>query len=126
MESGRPLVFDLDGTLWDTTEVVARAWSAALEGAGLGRPPMTAVDIASIMGLTHEQIRARLFGDLSPERWEEFSRLCYRHEEDLIGREGGILYSGAVSYTHLDVYKRQVLDSSITAAMAVLKLCRLP
>lgn len=94
MESGRSLVFDLDGTLWDTTEVVARAWNSALQEAGLDRPPMRAADIASIMGLTHEQIRARLFGELSLQRWEEFSALCYRTEEDMIRREGGVLYPG--------------------------------
>jgi len=109
------LVFDLDGTLWDTTEVVARAWSAALNEAGLQGPPMTASDIASMMGLTHEQIGARLFGHLSPEHWEEFSRLCYRHEEDLIRREGGILYAGV---------RQGLIELARTHPLAIVSNCQ--
>ena len=115
MESGRPLVFDLDGTLWDTTEVVARAWSAALSESGFQYPPMKAADIASIMGLTHEQIRASLFGQLSAQRWEEFSRLCYRYEEDLIRREGGILYAGV---------RQGLIELAQTHPLAIVSNCQ--
>jgi phosphoglycolate phosphatase len=30
----RNLIFDVDGTLWDTTEIVARAWNRALAESG--------------------------------------------------------------------------------------------
>lgn len=114
MQPGRPLVFDLDGTLWDTTEVVARAWSGALSEAGLPGS-MTAADIASIMGLTHDQIRARLFGHLSPPRWEEFSELCYRHEEDLIRQEGGSLYAGV---------RQGLMDLALAHPLAIVSNCQ--
>ena len=94
MESGRPLVFDLDGTLWDSTEVVARAWNAALFESGLNFGPLCAADIGSIMGFTHEQIRQRLFPDLEPARWDAFSRLAYQREEELLRQCGGQLYPG--------------------------------
>lgn len=94
MESGRPLVFDLDGTLWDSTEVVAQAWSAALREAGLELGPMTAGAIASIMGLTHEQIRSRLFPSLALDEWERFSELAYAREEEYLRRQGARLYPG--------------------------------
>jgi len=94
MESGRPLVFDLDGTLWDSTEMVARAWNAALKESGLEFGPLCAADIGSIMGFTHEQIRQRLFPELEPARWNAFSRLAYQREEEFLRRSGGQLYPG--------------------------------
>lgn len=94
MQSGRPLVFDLDGTLWDSTQVVAEAWNVALAEAGVPFGPLAATDIASIMGLTHEQIRVRLFPDLSDSLWERFSELAYIREEEFLRRQGARLYSG--------------------------------
>lgn len=93
MDPGRPLIFDLDGTLWDSTQVVAQAWNAALAESNLPGP-ITARDIGSIMGLTHEQIRVRLFPQLKAERWDAFSELAYRREEEFIRRLGGRLYPG--------------------------------
>lgn len=94
MEPGRPLIFDLDGTLWDSTEVVARAWNAAVVEAGLELTTFGASDIASIMGFTHEQIRQRLFPEMQPARWDEFSRLAYEREEEFLRAQGGELYPG--------------------------------
>lgn len=94
MGPGRPLIFDLDGTLWDSTEVVAQAWNTARDEAGLEFPPLRAADIASIMGLTHEQIRERLFPEMDLVRWNDFSRLAYAREEDFLRRQGAPLYAG--------------------------------
>lgn len=94
MEPGRPLIFDLDGTLWDSTEVVARAWNDALQEAGLGFGPLCASDIGAIMGFTHEQIRQRLFPELEVARWQEFSCLAYAREEEFLREQGGLFYPG--------------------------------
>ncbi|MBX3168796.1 MAG: HAD family hydrolase [Candidatus Eremiobacteraeota bacterium] len=94
MASGRPLIFDLDGTLWDSTEVVAQAWNAALAEARLELAALSAADIGSVMGFTHEQIRARLFPELDLDRWNEFSRLAYAREEEFLRRQGAALYPG--------------------------------
>ncbi len=94
MNPGRPLVFDLDGTLWDSTEVVADAWNAAVSEAGLELGSFKPADIASVMGLTHEQIRERLFPGLDREHWNEFSRRAYAREEDFLRQRGGVLYPG--------------------------------
>lgn len=87
------LIFDLDGTLWDTTEVVAQAWNVALERAHL-QDRISARHIASIMGLTHDQIFPRLFPNLTRAQQENLSAYCYEEEERLIRRHGGQLYAG--------------------------------
>lgn len=96
MNPGRPLIFDLDGTLWDSTEVVAQAWNAARDEAGLDFACLSAADISSVMGLTHEQIRERLFPKLDPHRWNEFSRLAYAREEEFLRQRGALLYPGVL------------------------------
>jgi phosphoglycolate phosphatase len=89
-----PVLFDLDGTLWDTTEPVAAAWNEALRRADMPDRVITRADIASIMGLTHEQIFPRLFPDLEPTRREALSALCYEEEERFLSQRGGTLYGG--------------------------------
>ena len=87
------VLLDLDGTLWDTTEACAAAWSRALANVGQ-EGSVTAADIAQIMGLTHEQIFPRLFPDMPPALREQLSEECYRQETEHIERLGGRLYSG--------------------------------
>jgi phosphoglycolate phosphatase len=87
------LVFDLDGTLWDSTETVARAWNSALAELGFARR-LEPSDIGSIMGLNHQQIGTRLFPELSPKEWGSLSERCYVEEERLIRSQGGHLYAG--------------------------------
>lgn len=88
------IVFDLDGTLWDTTEVVATAWNSALGLAGVSHRTMTAGDIASIMGLTHGEIFPRLFPELTLPEQERLSHFCYAEEERFLRAQGGRLYAG--------------------------------
>lgn len=89
-----PVLFDLDGTLWDTTQPVALAWNQALLRAGLTGRTITAADISSIMGLTHEHIFPRLFPELDAPTREALSELCYEEEERYIRQQGGKLYAG--------------------------------
>jgi phosphoglycolate phosphatase len=88
------LIFDLDGTLWDTTEACAVGWNAALAELQLEHPPITPADIASIMGLPHDEIFARVFPALHETQHRLLAPVCFRHEEESIRRLGGRLYPG--------------------------------
>jgi len=109
------IVFDLAGTLWDTTEVVAQAWNSALGLAEVDRTPMTATDIASIMGLTHDQIFPKLFPDLSVTQREVLSHHCYQQEEAYIRRLGGRLYAGV---------RQGLLEWSSRLPLAIVSNCQ--
>ena len=87
------VIFDLDGTLWDSCRVVSESWGETLRqicGAERGPGPE---DVKSIMGMTAAEIAAALFSQYG-ERAEEICRRCIHGENAYIARHGGDLYPG--------------------------------
>lgn len=46
------LIFDMDGTLWDSSANVALSWTEKVKELGYERPDITQQDIMGVMGLT--------------------------------------------------------------------------
>lgn len=88
------IIFDIDGTLWDSTSVCAESWNLAVEKLGLAPRSFVAEDIRSIMGMQHRQIYEKMFPDVSSEQRLAIARECYAQEIDLIRRKGATLYPG--------------------------------
>ncbi|EMR01020.1 HAD family hydrolase [Cesiribacter andamanensis] len=88
------IIFDLDGTLWDSTATVARAWQAAAGQLDFALHPITQEMVRSITGLPYDVIYPRLFPQLSTGQLEELKRLCAIEELAFLQREGGRLYPG--------------------------------
>ena len=86
------LIFDMDGTLWDSSANVAAAWTEKLRELGYDRPDITKQDVMSIMGLTMDRIADILFGDLPKSERTELLDKCCGHENDYLLRHGGVLY----------------------------------
>jgi len=87
------IIFDLDGTLWDSCRVVAESWGQTLRDRyGLDGGP-DAGQVKSIMGMTAGEIRNALFSQYG-ERAEEICLACIHGENAYIARHGGDLYPG--------------------------------
>ena len=86
------IIFDMDGTLWDSAAGVAESWNEAMRRIGYDRTPLTAKDIQSVMGKTMEEIADILFPDQDKELQEKVSNLCYQLENDYLRKHGGVLY----------------------------------
>jgi phosphoglycolate phosphatase len=88
------IVFDLDGTLWDTTETVAAAWDSAVRREHPGNPPVTRAAIAAVMGFSHARLVERLLPAFASAERERLAALCYAEEERRLRAAGGSLYPG--------------------------------
>ncbi|MCM1577523.1 MAG: HAD family hydrolase [Ruminococcus sp.] len=89
------IIFDLDGTLWDSSENVARSWNSTVEASGL--PGVKGVrlsggDIRGVMGLTMDVIAAKFFPLLSKDMQMKLMVRCSEEENAYLAGCGGVIY----------------------------------
>lgn len=88
------IIFDMDGTLWDSAENVAKSWNLAIEKSGLIEKVLTTEDIQSVMGKTMDVIADILFAELDKDARMQLLEECCQMENDYLREHGGILYDG--------------------------------
>lgn len=86
------IIFDMDGTLWDSAANVAASWNEIIRTEPDMELTLSADDIKSIMGLTMDTIADKFFGSLPPSRRYELMEKCGSHENDYLRIHGGILF----------------------------------
>ena len=86
------LLFDLDGTLWDSAAPVAEAWNEVFQREVPGLPLLTVDDIHGVMGMTMKDISLALYPDQDLPRRDEVFDICCRHEVEYLYTHCGILY----------------------------------
>lgn len=88
------IIFDLDGTLWDSTQNVALAWQASIERVDYIDEVMTQEKVRSITGMAYNVIFDTLFPKLNTLQRNEVMALCAKHELEFLKQNGGTLYPG--------------------------------
>lgn len=103
------LILDVDGTLWNSTELVAKAWIRAVRDSGCGEVNITAKGLEKQFGKTMDVIADNLLPHVEPEKRYEIMKLCcvYEHET-LEADECRICYPGVIE-TIKELSKRKKL-----------------
>ena len=86
------IIFDMDGTLWDSADGVAKSWTEVVNEKHDKDRVITTEDIHNIMGLTMDTIADRLFPELPPDERMKLLDDCGNVENDYLRKHGGILY----------------------------------
>ena len=86
------LIFDVDGTLWDSTPIVEKAWNKAIKDAKIKNVTVSAAQLRGLFGLPMKDIIDRLMPAESEAVKEEFMPLCFSYEHAFLEEESGILY----------------------------------
>ncbi len=74
------LIFDVDGTLWDSVDLVVRRWNLALEEAGR-EPTCTPEGIRPLFGKTMDEIALAFLPDQGPEERRRLMNSCMAWED---------------------------------------------
>ncbi len=91
------IIFDLDGTLWDSSDNVAASWSQTIRdycNPLLRNITITGEDIRAVMGMPMDAIAAKLFPMLSVTRQSALMEKCADEENNYLASHGGSLFDG--------------------------------
>ena len=86
------IIFDLDGTLWDSTEGICSTWNQVLSKYPQIKTEITLEKLYSCMGLLMEAIAERLFPQLDKKMQLKLLQECCELENSYLAKHGGILY----------------------------------
>ncbi|MBD7938158.1 MULTISPECIES: HAD family hydrolase [Cytobacillus] len=86
------LIFDLDGTLWDSRKTVADSWNIVIRKDAEVQKELTVADLKATMGLRMHEIMEKLFPYLTKEKRESLLEALSKEELEHIRNYGGTLY----------------------------------
>ena len=90
------IIFDVDGTLWDSTDIVKDAWNRAFIDSGYPDPGITADRLKGLFGLPMSDIIKDIFPEGSEDQIAALTPVIYGYEDEYLRRSGGKLYPGII------------------------------
>lgn len=86
------IIFDIDGTIWDSTGVVEKAWNEAAKKVGIRDVNITADQLKKQFGKPMEDIIDAMFPKEPEDKKKEIGELCFEYEHAFLKRESGEVY----------------------------------
>ncbi len=94
--SKNAILFDLDGTLWDSCVAIMPSWQRVMKAHGIKRPPITQEEMNSYMGKTVEQIAPLMLPEVSLEEAIGIMKEGCIEELEELRQNGATLYEGII------------------------------
>ncbi len=88
------IVFDLDGTLWDTTPACAVAWNSVLSRNAITYREITADDVRKVTGKPHDDCIRQTFDGIPHDQVQTLITETATEDNAMIARMGGAIYPG--------------------------------
>jgi phosphoglycolate phosphatase len=88
------LIFDLDGTLWDTSETCAEAWNVVLDRLGIDYRTILTGDVRRVAGRPHLEAIREVFDGLSESDIRTIAEETATADNQAIAEHGAVLYPG--------------------------------
>ena len=92
MEKTKGIIFDLDGTLWDSSDNVVISWNKVFASHSEFSLQITNKDMQSLMGKTMPDIIKALLPDLDEKARMQILKECCIVENDYLEHHGGVLF----------------------------------
>lgn len=102
------IIFDIDGTLWDSTDSVAASWNRAIRENTSLDLTLDAGILSGLFGKTMTEIGRALFTDDPEEEQARILDICFRYENDYLRDHPGVVYDG-VADTIRKLYEKYPL-----------------
>ncbi|MBQ3028837.1 MAG: HAD family hydrolase [Lachnospiraceae bacterium] len=91
-ETKKGIIFDMDGTLWDSAEGVAKSWTRIVNKEYDRNREITVEEIHGVMGKTMDKIAEILFPEQPEQERLELLEKCCNDENAYLREHGGVLY----------------------------------
>ena len=78
------LIFDIDGTLWDSRQLVAEGYNIQLEKEGLQHLAVTAEDLRPLFGKVMTEIADTILASIDPSERYDLMERCMKTENDYL------------------------------------------
>lgn len=88
------IIFDLDGTLWDSRKQIVKAWNKILsEKLNL---QISEEELTDLMGKSNDEFKKKFFNNLSDEEANHYLDLCQEEEVIYLKNNGANIYSNSI------------------------------
>lgn len=86
------IIFDMDGTLWDSAAQVAKSWNEAAKKEGY-EYNITSADIMAVMGKPMDELASLIFKHEPKEVYMKLLDVCGAYENEYLRQHGAVLYT---------------------------------
>lgn len=85
------IIFDMDGTLWDSAAQVAKSWNEAAKKEGY-EYNISSADIMAVMGKPMDELASLIFKHEPKEVYMKLLDVCGAYENEYLRQHGAVLY----------------------------------